>query len=113
MYYRRQRNNSGYDAGLDSKRRRWFAWGSRGHDPAGDGRLVRNRENCLVVPTRDVAGMAAAVEELIEDRNLRQRLGKAGYATAQGMCWASASAAFEAALFQAIAEANHSKAAVP
>lgn len=39
---------------------------------------LRDGENGFAVPPRDVAGFAAAVEKLLEDRELRRRFGAAG-----------------------------------
>jgi predicted O-methyltransferase YrrM len=47
-------------------------------DISGIGELIINRENGLLVPERDASALAAAICELIDDANLRERLAKAG-----------------------------------
>jgi glycosyltransferase involved in cell wall biosynthesis len=49
--------------------------------------LVRDGENGLVVPPRDPQAIAAAVERLMADADLRRRLGAAGARTVAGMTW--------------------------
>ena len=58
-------------------------------DYAMDGR------NALVVKSRNVAGMVRAVTRLLDDADLRQRLAKAGRATAERYTWDRAVMAFE------------------
>jgi glycosyltransferase involved in cell wall biosynthesis len=46
--------------------------------------FARHEENCLMVAPGDVAGIAAAIARLVADRDLRDRLARAGRATAAG-----------------------------
>lgn len=48
---------------------------------------VRDGENGLVAPRADAAGLAAALERLLSDRDLLERLRRAAHATAQGYGW--------------------------
>lgn len=47
-------------------------------DTPGCREIVRHQENGLLVPTRDVAALATAIERLLRDPNLRQRMGERG-----------------------------------
>jgi glycosyltransferase involved in cell wall biosynthesis len=49
--------------------------------------LVRDGENGLLVPPRDPGAIAAAVERLMADGGLRQRLGAAAAERVAGMTW--------------------------
>jgi glycosyltransferase involved in cell wall biosynthesis len=49
--------------------------------------LVRDGENGIVVPPRDPDAMVAAVERLMDDGNLRARLGGAAAQSVSGMTW--------------------------
>jgi glycosyltransferase involved in cell wall biosynthesis len=46
--------------------------------------VIRNGDNGLVVPTRSPAAVAVAVERLLDDRALRERLGRAAHQDAVG-----------------------------
>jgi glycosyltransferase involved in cell wall biosynthesis len=46
-------------------------------DCAGNRELVTDREAGLLVPQKDVTALAAALDELLEDPDLRRRLGRA------------------------------------
>ena len=50
-------------------------------DISGIPELVIHRDNGLLVPQRDVYALAKAMEELLTDAQLRQRLGQAGRGT--------------------------------
>jgi glycosyltransferase involved in cell wall biosynthesis len=50
--------------------------------PTGPRELVRDRENGLLVPHQDVRALAAAINEMIEDEELRRRCGAGARATA-------------------------------
>ena len=49
--------------------------------------LVRDGENGVLVPPRDPEAIAAAVERLMADADLRQRLGAEGARSVSGMTW--------------------------
>ena len=49
--------------------------------------LVRNGVNGFHVPSRDPEALAAAILELLEDRDLRQRLGRQAREIAQQYDW--------------------------
>jgi glycosyltransferase involved in cell wall biosynthesis len=51
-------------------------------DCGGVGDYARDNENCLVVPTRDPAALARAIERLVTDDPLRERLAEAAVRTA-------------------------------
>ena len=53
-------------------------------DAPGCREVVRHGENGLLVPVHDVAALAAALQQLIEDAPLRERMGQAGRAIAAG-----------------------------
>jgi glycosyltransferase involved in cell wall biosynthesis len=55
-------------------------------------------ENSLVVPTGDAPGMAEALRQLVESRELRERLAAAGHRTAQGFTWENTVDQFETVL---------------
>ena len=50
--------------------------------PTGPREIVRDRENGLLVPDRDVDALAAAIGEMIEDEELRRRCGAGARQTA-------------------------------
>jgi glycosyltransferase involved in cell wall biosynthesis len=63
--------------------------------PTGPGEIIRDHENGLLVPHQDVPALAAAIDELIEDEQLRRRCGEEARKTAAdysidviGMRWA-------------------------
>jgi glycosyltransferase involved in cell wall biosynthesis len=59
--------------------------------PVGAARtLVRDGETGLVVPARDPAAIAAAVQRLLGDPALRARLADAGRKAARGLSWSAA-----------------------
>jgi glycosyltransferase involved in cell wall biosynthesis len=45
---------------------------------------VRDGENGFLVPVGDDRALGARLRQLLEDRELRQRMGEAGYARAHG-----------------------------
>ena len=51
--------------------------------PTGPADVIEDRRNGLLVPPRDVAALAAAIVELIEDEDLRRRCGEGAAATAR------------------------------
>jgi glycosyltransferase involved in cell wall biosynthesis len=55
--------------------------------PHGVEDYARDRENCLIVPPKSPEAMAEAVIELIEDQELRKKLGEEGIRTAQQFDW--------------------------
>lgn len=67
-------------------------------DSGGVREYARHRRNCLIVPPRDHAAMAAAIAELLADTSLRARLQQAGPATAARFTWDRAVERFERAL---------------
>jgi glycosyltransferase involved in cell wall biosynthesis len=67
-------------------------------DSGGVREYARHRENCLIVPPRDHAAMAAAIIELLTDASLCARLRQAGPATAARFTWDRAVERFESAL---------------
>ena len=56
-------------------------------DAAGPLQYIRDGENGLIVPRSDSAALAAAVERLIAEPELLQRLRRAAYETAQHYSW--------------------------
>jgi glycosyltransferase involved in cell wall biosynthesis len=56
---------------------------------AGSLEVVRDGSNGLLVPARDSKALEAALEKLIEDPVLLQRLRRGAYETAQGYSWPS------------------------
>jgi glycosyltransferase involved in cell wall biosynthesis len=70
---------------------------------AAAGGLVVGDETGIVVPERDPAALAHALESLATDESTRRRLGKAASARVLGWNYAVASDAFEAALATATA----------
>ena len=56
-------------------------------DHAGSAEIVREGENGFVVPARDVDALAHRLEQLLADADLRQRMGNAARATAEGRTW--------------------------
>jgi glycosyltransferase involved in cell wall biosynthesis len=54
---------------------------------AGIPDIVRDGENGLVVPVGDSVALADAVTRLVEDSQLRQRLGECARLTADGLSW--------------------------
>jgi glycosyltransferase involved in cell wall biosynthesis len=53
-------------------------------DCGGVNDYARDKENCLLVPVSDPAGLAAAIERLLDDAALRMRLAESGVRTAAG-----------------------------
>jgi glycosyltransferase involved in cell wall biosynthesis len=51
--------------------------------PTGPREIVRQRENGILVPDKDVRALAAGLCELIEDEELRRRCGRGALATAE------------------------------
>jgi glycosyltransferase involved in cell wall biosynthesis len=51
--------------------------------PTGPGEIVQDRENGILVPDGDVAGLAAGIRALIEDEELRRRCAAAAVETAR------------------------------
>jgi glycosyltransferase involved in cell wall biosynthesis len=49
--------------------------------------LLRNDHNALLVPPGDDAAAAAALGRLLDDRDLRERLGRAALETSAGLTW--------------------------
>jgi GT2 family glycosyltransferase len=64
----------------------------------GVAEYARQDENALVVPPADEAALAAAILRLVEDRPLRERLARAGLATARSFTWKRSAEAFAAFL---------------
>jgi glycosyltransferase involved in cell wall biosynthesis len=64
----------------------------------GTKQYVRDGENCLVVPQRDIEATATAVTRLLKDKELTHRLIKNGKATAAQFNWEAARASFSAFL---------------
>ena len=56
-------------------------------DSHGNRDFCINEVNCLMVEQGDIAGTAAAIERLMEDRELRERLSTAGIETAKRYSW--------------------------
>jgi glycosyltransferase involved in cell wall biosynthesis len=52
--------------------------------PTGPADIVDDHRNGLLVPAEDVAGLARAIREIVEDEELRRRLAAAAVETAQG-----------------------------
>jgi glycosyltransferase involved in cell wall biosynthesis len=67
-------------------------------DSGGVREYARDGENCLMVPTRDPAALAAAMYRLLTDRALAERLRHNGPKTARRFTWESAVDRFEQAL---------------
>jgi hypothetical protein len=63
-------------------------------DSGGIREYAVDGENALVVPTRDEKALAAAVERLLDDPALRERLAKAGVETARRFTWKAAAERF-------------------
>ncbi|MDB4947862.1 MAG: hypothetical protein JWM27_511 [Gemmatimonadetes bacterium] len=67
--------------------------------------VVRDGENGLVAPVRDPAALAAAMLRLLDDADLRRRLGSAARTAAAGMSWTATArrtlAVYEAAIASA------------
>jgi glycogen synthase len=51
--------------------------------------LVKDGQNGLMVPPRDPAAVAAAVERLMDDPRLRRNMGHAARRSVEGMTWRS------------------------
>jgi GT2 family glycosyltransferase len=66
-------------------------------DAHGNRDFCVDGENCLM-PEPNVAAVSAALELLLDDRELRERLGRAGIETAQGYAWERRIDALEAFL---------------
>ena len=56
-------------------------------DQAGAAEQVEDGVNGFVVPARDSAALAAKLEELVADRDLRERIGAAAVAAVSGRDW--------------------------
>jgi glycosyltransferase involved in cell wall biosynthesis len=54
---------------------------------SGAREIVRDGENGLLVPRRDAAALAVAIERLLDDRELLARLRTAAHSTAQDFSW--------------------------
>jgi glycosyltransferase involved in cell wall biosynthesis len=54
--------------------------------------IIRDGETGLLVPFRDVEAIVSAVGKLVDDSNLRRRLGAAGQAAVAGMSWRATAA---------------------
>ncbi len=54
---------------------------------AGYRRVITDGQEGLLVPPEDDAALSAAIVQLLEDADLRQRMGQAGRVTAQGYAW--------------------------
>ena len=67
-------------------------------DSGGVMEYARHDDNALVVPPGDEQALAAAILRLVEDRPLRERLARAGLATARGFTWQRSAEAFIAFL---------------
>lgn len=74
--------------------------------PAGGiGAVAVDRETALVVPERDAEGLAAAIDELLGDPNLRSRIGRAARARVRAHhTWERVAERFEAAYDRAARE---------
>jgi glycosyltransferase involved in cell wall biosynthesis len=66
--------------------------------PTGPREIVVDRENGLLVPHQDVDALAAAINEMIEDEELRRRCGAAARATAERYSLDAVGARWEALL---------------
>jgi glycosyltransferase involved in cell wall biosynthesis len=55
--------------------------------PTGFGAGVANCVEAIVLPVPDIRNVQDAVETLINDDELRERLGKAGHARTKGLRW--------------------------
>lgn len=71
-------------------------------DSQGVREFARNGENCLVVPPRNTAALAAAIARLIDDGELAQKLRQNGPKTAALFGWDDAVDRFEAAVAELI-----------
>jgi len=58
--------------------------------PMGAGRIVRDRQECLIIDPRDVAAVAAAIRKLTDDDELRRELGRNAAKRARQFTWADA-----------------------
>ena len=63
-------------------------------DSGGAMEYARHDENALVVPPGDEKALATAIERLVEDRPLRDRLARAGLDTARSFTWKRSAGAF-------------------
>ncbi|HEY2440755.1 MAG TPA: glycosyltransferase family 4 protein [Solirubrobacteraceae bacterium] len=68
---------------------------------AAAGGLVRNNETGLVVPPKDPAALAAAINRLLSEEALRARLGEAARQAVAGYTYEAMADAFDRALAQA------------
>jgi glycosyltransferase involved in cell wall biosynthesis len=73
--------------------------------PTGPSEVIEDHQNGLLVPARDVDGLAAAITELIEDASLRRRLGPEAGQTALEYTIEAIGPRWEA-LFDELAEAE-------
>jgi glycosyltransferase involved in cell wall biosynthesis len=70
----------------------------------GIGSVVLDGETGVIVPERDAPALASAIRALLQDRERRDRLGRAGRAAVESRHgWDAAAAAFEAAYDRALA----------
>lgn len=67
-------------------------------DSRGVREYARHEVNCLITPIQSPAALAAAIDRLLSDPALAQRLAEAGRETAQLFTWERATAAFVQAL---------------
>jgi len=63
-------------------------------DSGGIQEYAVHEENALIVPTRDEKALAAAIERLLDEPALRERLSVAGVATARRFTWKGAAERF-------------------
>jgi glycosyltransferase involved in cell wall biosynthesis len=76
-------------------------------DSGGVREYARHGENCLMVPPRDPAALAAAIARLLDDGALRARLQQAGPATAACFGWDRAVDRFEQGVQDVIVPGRH------
>jgi glycosyltransferase involved in cell wall biosynthesis len=86
--------------------RRWRRESDRGDGVAGIPEVLRAGEEGLLVPEKDPAGIADAVEELMRSDELRRRLGRAARKRVEeDLSWKNAGEKFESVL-RSVAEAR-------
>jgi glycosyltransferase involved in cell wall biosynthesis len=71
--------------------------------PTGPRELIDDRDNGLLVPARDVGGLAAALDELMRDSALRGRLGDGAARTAQAFSMEAVGPRWDALIEEAAA----------